>query len=422
MSEEFEDSIRKKLSEADYPFDQDAWKKMESLLDKDEERKPVIIWWRWAAAAILVLTAGLTWWLLQQNTTPSSYSSSSQPIIKQDTPVQQRQGAGTSQVAALQGTVHENLQHVPRGTSADSLPPHKGEVLVTGEKNKFTTPVPAERKKKETKAQEPGGITTGTAFIGIESLEKVRMKEDNYNDYTKIETAADINNVNDYTKINEQPSTIYQAAFSEKDTAAAKAAEPKRKNWYIGLTLGPDLSVAPSFKYGNIGFNAGILLHYYFNKKLFVTSGIIYSKKIYTAPPKDYDRWNGNTYPSGTLIRINADCDVIDIPLNINYTFLQAGKNRFSATAGLSNYLMLREKYRFTYKYGPQAEKNYENENQHYLSILNAGLLYQRPVSHRILLGVQPYAKIPLHGVGYGHIRLFSAGVSVQFTLTGRKP
>ena len=171
--------------------------------------------------------------------------------------------------------------------------------------------------------------------------------------------------------------------------------------------------------YGKIGFNAGVLAHYYFNKHWFVTTGAVYSKKIYGATDKDY---NMSGYPNTYgLVKVNANCDVLDIPVNANYTFLEVKNNTVSATLGLSNYFMLKEKYQYIYKIYPTMEKTVENENQHYLAILNVGALYQHPAGRRLIIGVQPYAKIPLRGVGLGQVKLYSAGVSLQVNLVGKK-
>jgi hypothetical protein len=118
---------------------------------------------------------------------------------------------------------------------------------------------------------------------------------------------------------------------------------------------------------------------------------------------------------------VNANCDVLDIPLNVNYTFLQVNNNTLSATLGLSNYIMLKEKYQYIYKSSPEWEKTVENQNQHYLAILNVGALYQHPAGKRLIIGVQPYAKIPLHGVGLGQVKLYSAGLALQLNLVGKK-
>ncbi|MBC9931671.1 hypothetical protein [Chitinophaga qingshengii] len=381
MKEEFENSIRKKLNEADHPFDPQAWEKMEALLDAEKDRKPVFIWW--SAAALLLLLSGI-WWLKPYNSQP-----------------------GQTKLVAKDTYLPEN--HLPES----HLPGKK-------EKINSTPPPTVSQPEKIAKTALKAGakLFRDTVISAQGQLYLPDTMHNNYNGYTKKEN----DNVEEYTKIdsshkNEDYKTV-SVAYKDSTMALVK---PKTKKWYAGIVLGPDLTVAPSFKYGNIGFNAGIALHYYFNRNLFITTGVIYSKKIYGATARDYRTGNYNT-PYGILEKVNANCEVLDIPINMNYTFLSLKKNKISATLGFSNYFMLKEKYQYLYEYGPPKERTIQNENRHYLSIINAGILYQRPATRGLLLGVQPYVKIPLSGVGYGQVKLYSAGMTVHLTFTGRKP
>ncbi|QJB40952.1 hypothetical protein HF324_25165 [Chitinophaga oryzae] len=414
MSEDFENSIRNKLNEADHPFDPQAWEKMEALLDGDKGRKPVLIWW-WAAAAILLLALGV-WWFMPDT-------------------------GSTKQQQQITGAQHFPGENLPEKNSG-RLPEKKENQEKTPEKyQQLPVAVPAVTNQQPGTAGKEALVIPSYTIAANNDSGTLRLQGsetnppalsqqrpvlplsgetivNNINDYTKI----DSNNLNDYTKI-DTPAVKedYQTVSVALKDSTLTAVTRKTKKWYAGLVFGPDLTVAPSFKYGNIGFNAGVLVHYYFNRNLFVTTGAVYSKKIYGASPNDY-RTGSTSTPYGTLEKVNADCDVLDVPINMNYTFLSVKKNKVSATLGFSNYFMLKEKYRYLYEYGPPKERTVTNENQHYLSIINAGILYQRPSGRGLLLGVQPYVKIPLNGVGYGQVKLYSAGMTVHLTFTGKKP
>ncbi|WP_078669690.1 hypothetical protein [Chitinophaga eiseniae] len=414
MSEDFENSIRNKLNEADHPFDPQAWDKMEALLDGNKGRKPVFIWW-WAAAAVLLLALSVWWFMPDTGST------------KQPEPI--------TNAHHLPG---ENLPEKNTGHFPEKKE-NQGKIPGKQQQTPVVSPAITNRQsntvKKETSATASYTVAAnnnnntqrppdkGTTRLVPDQQAPVlplsgEKKEDNDNGYTKI----NVDNINDYTKIDTTAvNDDYRTVSVALKDSTLTAVKRKTKKWYAGLVLGPDLTVAPSFKYGNIGFNAGVLVHYYFNPHLFVTTGAVYSKKIYGAAPEDY-RTGSTSTPYGTLEKVNADCDVLDVPINMNYTFLSVKKNKVSATLGFSNYFMLREKYRYLYEYGPPKERTVTNENQHYLSIINAGILYQRPAGRGLLLGVQPYVKIPLNGVGYGQVKLYSAGMTVHLTFTGRKP
>jgi hypothetical protein len=150
------------------------------------------------------------------------------------------------------------------------------------------------------------------------------------------------------------------------------------------------------------------------NNRWSFTTGVVYSDKPYGGTRNDYKVVKTWSYPMNQVKRIDANCRVLDIPVNINYTFMDKPKYTLTASVGLSSYLMLKENYSYKRDYMPDWEKSLSNENQHYLSVLNLGFSYQFPLNNRMSLGIQPFAKIPLRDIGYGQVKLYSTGVAVQ--------
>jgi len=442
MNDAFENSIRNKLNEADLPFDQDAWKKMESLLDAgDNNKRPAGWWWLF----LLPLLGGLGWWVMQPSTADKKTADTAVSMKKTNDKLstatdinthsnQSNEGApdkvnnhqlaasgspenkaGNSQQATAKGSPEHKINsaddHLPKAKTIEhklnnnpAQQPRKTN-QTTGGKN--TTASIAPPVINTTVANYPLPVTKDSVSTTSQNdIHFIKIKNrTNYNEYTKIERPAEIPINTD--KQPDQPS-------------ANRRRKINSKGLYIGVTLGPDLNVAPSLNYGKVGFNLGVLAHYYFDRHWFVTTGAVYSKKLYGATQTDYTT-PGNVGVPYDLVKVNANCDVLDIPINMNYTFLQVKNNTLSATLGVSNYFMLKEKYEYIYKYRPKWEKTVENENQHYLAILNVGALYQHPAGKRLIVGIQPYAKIPLRGVGLGQVKLYSAGVSFQLNLVGKK-
>ena len=62
MSEQFENSIRKKLQDAETPFDPDAWEQMKKRLDDSGRRRPAFFWWMLSGLLVIVAAGGLWWW------------------------------------------------------------------------------------------------------------------------------------------------------------------------------------------------------------------------------------------------------------------------------------------------------------------------------------------------------------------------
>ena len=116
------------------------------------------------------------------------------------------------------------------------------------------------------------------------------------------------------------------------------------------------------------------------------------------------------------LQKVYADCKGYEIPLSVSYQFGKSSLQNWFVSTGLSSYLMKKEVYNYDYKTTPsgplqKASWTVENENKHFFSvaILSAG--YQRQLSRTISFTAEPYFKVPLSGVGYGKVKLNSAGV-----------
>jgi hypothetical protein len=179
------------------------------------------------------------------------------------------------------------------------------------------------------------------------------------------------------------------------------------------------------FSQNKVGTNAGLLLTVGVSKKWSISTGAVYADKPYLTDFANYSSaYQFNTNPTS----VSASCIVLDIPLNVGYQLYNGGGNKFSLGTGLSSYFMLRENYTFNYagSYpGGPTSYNIRNQNKHIMGVLNLNATYQREVSSKFGVGVQPYFKVPLTGIGYGQVNLKSAGVAVGVTWninTGIKP
>ncbi|MCO4293361.1 hypothetical protein NF867_10840 [Solitalea sp. MAHUQ-68] len=185
------------------------------------------------------------------------------------------------------------------------------------------------------------------------------------------------------------------------------------------------VSAAPSFngvntlKDASLGGDFGGFLTMSLTKKLSVSTGAIYAKKVYSTGYENYNPVNPLPF-SYTPTSIDADCRVLDIPLNINYRVFEKRRDAISITTGLSSYIMLNEDYHFNYNYSsPSDPQNYSvnNQNKHWFNVVNLQLQYERKLSPGTSLGIQPFMKIPINGVGYSRVDLKSIGVAINFNI-----
>jgi len=92
-----------------------------------------------------------------------------------------------------------------------------------------------------------------------------------------------------------------------------------------------------------------------------------------------------------------------------------------SINTGISSYIMLNEKYKQIDNEGAGAPKisvrEIVNRNQHVFGVANLSISFNRKVSSNFNIGIQPFLKLPLTGLGEYGTRLRSAGVAVSLNI-----
>jgi hypothetical protein len=197
-----------------------------------------------------------------------------------------------------------------------------------------------------------------------------------------------------------------------------KQSYAKRPQLAVSVLASPDINGVSSFSNSMVGTNVGLLFSVGLTKKLTISTGALYSKKPYLTSFADYHSNSGYRFKNDPT-SVTADCRVLDIPLNIDYQVYRQGRNAFSLGTGISSYIMLRENYHYNYESGVTggpSDYDIANKNQHILGVLNLQATYQRQINSKFSLGLQPYMKVPLTNIGYGQVKLQSAGLAVGVT------
>ena len=207
----------------------------------------------------------------------------------------------------------------------------------------------------------------------------------------------------------------------------AKGDDKKKKSpvtgkaFSIGVTAGTDISTV-SFTYGNnAGYNIGLLAGYHFNKNVSVYTGAIYTKKNYKLEGYQYHPpyWN-STYDLQT---VDGYCRMWELPVLGRYTFNSKTSTRLFVTAGMSSYFMTQEHYNFNYKVGAvPGSRAWTNDvsSNYWFSILDISAGVEKQLGPHLVGQVEPYAKLPFAGLGYGKIQLSSFGVNVTLQYRGK--
>ena len=71
--------------------------------------------------------------------------------------------------------------------------------------------------------------------------------------------------------------------------------------------------------------------------------------------------------------------------------------------------------YDYHYAYPrPMYSHQYRRSGRHLASTLNVSAGYERQLGGGFSLQIEPYLKLPLAGVGWGSVRLFSTGLHLS--------
>ncbi|PLK42645.1 hypothetical protein [Emticicia sp. TH156] len=211
------------------------------------------------------------------------------------------------------------------------------------------------------------------------------------------------------------PIASFKFAVSNPNTAF-------RRGLNIRLALSPDLSFVASNHIGKIGTNWAALLEYRFNQRLSVQTGVIRSMKRYHAYPYQYE-WASYLSLQSPLKDIDATCKMLDVPINLRYDITTQPNSRWFASAGFTSYIMLNETYKYNYENPADPNikrRGWQGETGTYpFSVLNLSAGYEHRLFRGLTIQAEPIFKAPLGKVGYGKVRLATAGIffSVKYPL-----
>jgi hypothetical protein len=377
------------LLEPDIPFNEQDWEKMSRKLDIQSSRRRMPVWLMWGSAAAAILIISLFWIFFQAGVTGKKQTQSH--IAKQ-----KQSGAGKNtpdqDVNAKVETDNANNRQSKPGTQNN--------------KKTFEAPAYAQNAAKaDTVIQQPlEAISTGQIALNAQPSAA-----------TAVQIPLDTTIITTLSK-NTAPNASYAAVV--KDVKKKMKTDSRRKP---GLTLSamiaPDISYAESSLASKVSSNAGLLATYGFSPKLSLTTGAIYSNKFYNSNVSGVNPYNA----SGAEYQVNASCNVLDIPLNVNYKFVNKKNYAVSVNTGLSSYLMLKEKYNYIYPQAGSAANviSYQvsNQNKHIMGVANVAISVERKITPNLSIGVQPFMKLPLTGIGVGDANLRSSGVSFSVNM-----
>ena len=420
--DKFDIKIQEAAAQNEAAYDEQAWSAMEKLLDeKMPQKKKRKKRFLWLFLFMFIATGGalLLLWPSENNTdtiTSAKTNTTEQPTQATDDPVLMNQKKATTQTinkssaSVMQDPADKKSRF--RETSIDN-----GQSVAvnnkTIENNDKVFPLSEKQIENENDPHElKPGLAENKELLHndgkqatIEPARKDSVTENK--SVTENEIITDTKD-SSATKSNDHDSALKKISASNKGKKFANS-------FSLHFSLGPDVSALGLQNFGKVQPVYGAGIGYKINKKFTIRTGLYVARKIYNAQTSEYDPPAGfwNYYPD--LKSIEADCKIYEVPLLINYNFAHANNHQWFISAGLSSYFMKKEDYEYFSKNpsGQSWYNNYQirNKNQHYFSSLRLSAGYEKNIGKNISITAEPYVGLPLTGVGYGKVKLYSAGV-----------
>lgn len=189
----------------------------------------------------------------------------------------------------------------------------------------------------------------------------------------------------------------------------------------FGLLVAPDFSSVHSLAGDRPGSSIGLTVDYQLFDRWHIGTGLLFSRKNYTARSEDYHApmsfyW---MYNLRNVALVKGTFNMLEIPLNIRYDLTVYNNTIFFMSGGLSSWINTNEKasYYFGFLGSDSKQFKYEPGNSYLFSTINLSLGVETGISNSLSLLIAPYVKIPTEGVGFGQVRMTSAGLNFALKL-----
>ncbi len=382
---DFDQVFKAKITEELPEFEEASWLKMEKKLKRREK----LVFLKYASILLFLLAFGLTFYLLQKKDVKDNALVQQPKENKiENNKEQDLNNSNPAAIAQHNGNLNQGL-HSTSPTIHQFISPK------SNTEGSFIAVNPSIKENKATQQ-----VTNNVLIIPDKAVPAEAANSPSPN--VIAATTPDKNTI-------QVPST----------TEDKQQRRQKKLPIALAIIAGPDFSSTNSLIGGKTGLTIGVGLGIGLTKKLGIKTGLSYGSKNYVSSAYDYT-FSNPTANKAIFSQINAACQVIEIPLKASYQISENEHRSIELNAGLSSYLMVKENYIFKYnKELNRADRinNVSNANQHYLSVVELSGTYNIKLSNKkFALGIEPYVKIPLTGIGEGSVPLKSSGVSLKLS------
>lgn len=393
-------------------------KRLDTVLPLEKRKRRIIAWW-WLPLGVCILALGYKIIRYQAGTTKPSSAITKLPARKITVPAPIRVTAPASATAAAK---KQNDQGATSGGSlitGISKPVIVKPSTVTGSvklfpENKETTgaSIPKVETSSLTTEKKPQPANTTNVVTGLVKEPATAKPEK--------ETLEQPVTVNNSTLDSGNATPVAEhAPDSTQGTQSLVKIQPAKggRGFSFGLIAGIDKSTVKFTYDKGPGYNLGFELGYHFNNRWSLHTGAIYTRKNYKMEGEDFTAPKGSWISNYKLENVDGYCRMWEVPLELRMILNPGSRNKqFFIATGLSSYFMTHENYTYTYYYNSNlASRNSDlsSSDTHVFSILDLSAGVQKKWGNKTYLLIEPYARIPMGGVGFGNIRLSSFGINL---------
>lgn len=424
----------------DFEYNPDAWGQMETLLEKDK-RKRGLIWWWLIGFGILLLLGGIWYYNVRPIVTEI-------PLLKQAVEKQKIQdktnNVGQDNQTDLLGS--QKPANVDEKMIKKTIFPSSKVETKNDKKGKIPIKKPINQPIVNTIVQTQETIpkiTVNTLNVDNEDIKKATENTSQLDvpHLTSVEIETQENNPISSEAIATQTTYLIspisslpyvyldigkkKPVFLEFDQVLSQADHSSFDPFLrIGIVLASEITAVGSDNISKPDFKVGIQIEYNYNRKYSTSIGANYIRKNYEAgkgeyiPPQGF--WTRAIAPQST----QGVCNILELPVMIGYYPRGTAQTGFYAKVGLTSYLMLRERYDYSYDLPDSDLKRKwgtRDQTEHWFGIGKFSLGHQKVYKNGMSKQLAAYLQAPLTGIGHGNVKMWSIGMRLVVHLKTAK-
>ena len=424
---------------SEIPFNEEAWERMEELLDKDKKRP--FAWWWWLGLSVL-LVGGFFFIKKYGQSSPQTHNihlnhSQNEQSLEAEKANTKHADRNTEQV------MHEDTAEpttekktgISKPEPADNTESTKKTQDVVPQHQNFRTSSTGSAKGETAREQTPMDYTplsqNPDAVRPIpkeQAILKTNSSPDilGHADYTNNAWETALDNKEDlialaYLLPPIPGSLVFSADAPELDSQTVRPIiRPlcyKGKKLQFGLLTAIEANAVGYSGYNRVGVKIGFDAQYELGQKWKIGAGLMYNWKPYVAFGQEFKLpfpWPKDIVAEET----HGICDMLEAPIFARYHPKGVNQSGWFYGASSSSYLLFKQYYYYIYPDNSPTDLVYHWEAKtpkyYWLGVLEGSMGYQFVGLKRPTVQVMPYFQVPLGPIGWGKTPLYSIGISLR--------